>query len=411
MRILTACAAAVWAGLPWGAGPAPLSAQGRGSAPAAPAGAPAVEELGNPLAKRYPDGSALHYARAISDLQAFDGKLYLGHGDIALNSGPTDVWYYDLRKKEFVNQGRVEDEAADHYRVIGGRLYLPGADPREDWTLGNFYRLEGGRWAKHRTLPGSVHSPDIVGLGGSLFAVSARAKPPMCLLESADDGKTWTAYDAPAGDRRIGPRLIVLGGSVYITTWPAGGGVNVYRFNGKGFDPCSGDLLPGAAAPAGDDRTFRSWAALEKPTTFKGKVVYIGARHRVNFTEKDLARAWPPYTTLGLFVAAPAGKDGFRAERVLAADHLTDIAVDDDRCYVVGYRWASPTDPKRGAVSTVWASTDLKRWSELFSVPADTFASAIEVVGGDVYLGLGGTRRFCTPSTGMILRVGRAKPK
>ena len=35
-----------------------------------------VENLGNPLAKRYPDGSTFHYARTISDLQAFDGKLY-----------------------------------------------------------------------------------------------------------------------------------------------------------------------------------------------------------------------------------------------------------------------------------------------------------------------------------------------
>jgi hypothetical protein len=370
-----------------------------------------VEKLGNPLASRYPDGSPFHFARVVSDLQAFDGKLYVGHGDIVLNSGPTDVWYYDLRTKAFVKQGQVEDEAADHYRVINGRLYLPGMDPREDWSLGNFYRLEGGRWVKHRTLPQSVHSTDIVGLGTLLFAPSARAKPPMCLLESADDGKTWKAYDAPAGCPRIGRRLIVLDGSVYITALDAAGRVKLYRFNGKGFDPCTGDPLPGAEAPARDDTSFWSWSALEKPTTFQDRVVYIGANHRVNFKEKDLAKAWPPYQTLGLFVAAPSGRNGFRAERALTAENLTDIAVDENHCYVVGYRWKRAADPKQGAVSTVFASADLKHWSSVFSFEADTFATAIEVAGGDFYLGLGGTRQYCTPSTGMIVKVAKEQLK
>src|SRR5262249_9717130 len=154
--------------------------------------------------------------------------------------------------------------------------------------LGNFYRLEDGRWVKHRTLPGSVHSTDIVGVEKTLFATSARAKAPMCLLVSSDDGKTRKTYDAPTGNQRIGRRLIVLDGSVYITPESAGG-VKVYRFNGKGFDPCSGEMLPGTAAPARDDSTFWSWSALEKPTVFKNKILYIGAHHRVNHKEKDIA--------------------------------------------------------------------------------------------------------------------------
>ena len=73
-----------------------------------------IEELGNPLAKRYPDASPFRYDRAISDLQVFDGKIYVGHGDFARNSGPTDIWYHDLRDKRFENEGRIDDEAADH---------------------------------------------------------------------------------------------------------------------------------------------------------------------------------------------------------------------------------------------------------------------------------------------------------
>ena len=71
----------------------------------------------------------------------------------------------------------------------------------------------------------------------------------------------------------------------------------------RGFDPCTGDVLPGAEPPPPADATFRSWLSLEKPTVVRGKVVYIGTRHRVKYTEKDVNRAWPFYTTLGLFVA------------------------------------------------------------------------------------------------------------
>lgn len=400
MRALAACALTLWAGLVCGAQPIPQAA------PSPDEVSVRLEKLGNPAARRYPDGSAFHYARSVSDLQAFNGRLYVGHGDIKLNSGPTDIWYYDLRTRAFVRQGEIEDEAADHYRIIDGRLYLPGIDPREDWDLGNFYRLEDDRWVKHRTLPHSVHSSDIIGLRNSLFAPSAREKPPMCLMQSTDDGLTWKMYDAPAGCMRIGQRLIVLGDSVYITAIGTTGDVQMYRFNGNGFDRCRGELLPNAEVPVHDELTSRSWSALEKPTIFKGRIVYIGANHRVNFEEHDLPKAWPHYTTLGLFIASQSGPTDFSAERFQIEDNLSAIAVDDHRCYVVGYRWKNATDPKEGATTSVFASADLKHWSRLFSFDADTFASAIELVGGDFYLGLGGTRQHCTPSTGMILKVG-----
>jgi len=233
----------------------------------------------------------------------------------------------------------------------------------------------------------------------------------MCLMESADDGKTWKIYDMPAGNQRIERRLIVLGGSAYITTVTTAGNTKVYRFNGKGFDPCNGDMLPGAEKLVRDNSTFWSWSTLEKPTIFQGRVVYIGAHHRVNFKEKDIAKMWPVYKTLGLFVAALSGPNGFRAERSLTEENMTDIAVDENRCYVVSYRWTSATDPKQGAESTAYASSDLKQWSKLFSFHSDTFASAIEVIDGDFYLGLGGTRQFCTPLTGMILKVGKEELK
>lgn len=374
-----------------------------------------IEKLGNPLAQRYPDGSQFHYARNISNLKAFDGKLYVGHGDWSDNSGPTDIWYFDLQKKEFVKQGQIEDEAADHYRVINGSLYVPGTDPREDWSLGNFYRLENGQWVKHRTLPGAIHCFDIVGVDETLFAMTSRLiEQPQCLMVSTDDGKTWKVYEIPPDtiippDTRLQQRLLVIDGNVYVPVIAKSGEVKVYRFNGNGFDSCTGDMLPGAEKPVRDPKV-ESWSrlALEKPTIFKGKAVYLGSMNR---SIKDADKPWRREQTSELFVAALSGQNEFRAERSLTEENLTDLAVDDERCYVVSYRWKSKSDPKQGAVTTVSASADLKNWSKLFSFHYETFASAIEVVNGDFYLGLGGTREFCTPSTGMILKVGKDKLK
>jgi hypothetical protein len=364
-----------------------------------------LEVLGHPLAGRYPDGSQFHYARTICDLQAFEGKLYLGYGDFKRNSGPTDIWYYDLKDKVFVKQDQIEDEVADHYRVIDGRLYLPGMDPTEDWSLGNFYRLEDGRWIKHRTLPDSVHSADIVGLNHKLYALSARPKPPMCLLESSDDGKTWHAYDAPSGESRIEGRLILLEDRLYLTTVGPAGEVKLSLFNGTGFDACPGEMLPGAERPVRTDPGFQSWSALEKPTSFRGRLAYIGVNRRVNFREQDLDQAWPPDRTLGLFVATATEPTRFAVARTTVEGTLTDIAADEGRLYVVGYRWKQEGQPAQRALSTVFASADLTHWSKLFSLEHESFVSALEVIDGDFYLGLGGTRQHCAPSTGMIVKV------
>jgi hypothetical protein len=373
-----------------------------------------IEELGNPLAQRYPDGTKFHFARAISALQIFDGKLYLGHGDWGENSGPTDIWCYDLHKKEFVKQGQIEDEAAEHFRIINGKLYVPGMDPQEDWRFGNFYRLEGGKWVKHRTLPNAVHNFDMVGVGRSLFALTTDDKIRAGLLESTDDGKSWKTHEIPAEikihpDTYLQQRLLVIDGNVYVSGTAPSGEVKVLRFSGKGLDPCTGEMLPGAEKPVPRGKG-EGWErlALEKPAAFKGKAVYLGGLHQ---SIKEADKPWRRDRSLALFVATLAGPTEFRATRSLADDNLTDFVVDDERCYALGYCWKVKDDPKQGAVTTVYASADLKTWSKLFSFQHETFASALAVVDGDFYLGLGGIREHCTSSMGKILKVGKDKLK
>ncbi|MEL6494577.1 MAG: hypothetical protein AAFQ41_05560 [Cyanobacteria bacterium J06623_7] len=102
------------------------------------------ERLGNPLSKDGLTDRALN----IWDLQAFDGKIYLGGGSTVTNSGPMNIWAYDPESKDFVKEHQVPEEAIEHYRVLNNRLYIPAADPVEG-DKHKFYRREGDRWRRY----------------------------------------------------------------------------------------------------------------------------------------------------------------------------------------------------------------------------------------------------------------------
>ena len=103
-----------------------------------------VELLGNPFIDRYADRI---YARNVWDIQAFNGIVYLGSGNSSnegpdRNAGPVDVWHFDPDRNAFVNEFTVDEEQIDIFRIIDGKLYIPGHDPLESWQLGNFYVLQ-----------------------------------------------------------------------------------------------------------------------------------------------------------------------------------------------------------------------------------------------------------------------------
>ena len=50
-------------------------------------------ELGIPSCERYPEGIR---ARNPWDMAIFGDKLYIGSGDYDKNSGPVDMWCYDM---------------------------------------------------------------------------------------------------------------------------------------------------------------------------------------------------------------------------------------------------------------------------------------------------------------------------
>ena len=145
-------------------------------------------ELGVPTQSRYSEGVS---ARSPWDMAIFGDKLYIGSGDYDKNSGPVDMWCYDIKNGTWSNSGTLPEEEIDRFCLIDGKLAVPGIDPQEDWSLGNYYVLENEQWVKFRNINGGMHTFDMIEFDGMLFAglgVSSGSYPIVC---SKDGGKTF----------------------------------------------------------------------------------------------------------------------------------------------------------------------------------------------------------------------------
>jgi len=146
-------------------------------------------ELGIPTSSRYSQGIR---ARCPWDMVVWNDCLYVGSGDYDSNAGPVDIWCYDREEDAWGNTGTVPEEEISRFCIIGNTLVIPGVDPTEDWTYGNYYKFEGDEWIKVRSISGGMHNFDIVEYNGRIFCglgVAAGEYPIVC---STDNGETFT---------------------------------------------------------------------------------------------------------------------------------------------------------------------------------------------------------------------------
>jgi hypothetical protein len=148
-------------------------------------------------------------ARKINELFLFHDRLYIGHGDYGANTGPTDVMYLDLSTGKFVTEFTVQEEAITRYRVLSGKLVIPGVDSRESWTFGNIYVLGDRRWSKYRSVPRGIHVFDVAAVGDTWFASTGiymrltrhknNGLASGAVFRSEDQGKSWfVQYTTPS---------------------------------------------------------------------------------------------------------------------------------------------------------------------------------------------------------------------
>lgn len=374
---------------------------------AAPLAAPAttdvtakLEALEGPAFQRWPSGEMV-YARNPWALRAFGGKLYVGSGNSnnkgpAANAGPIDLYVYDPGKKAWSVEAKIEEEQVDVIRVLGGELWIPGHDGRlvsekasklkkalstaDDWSFGaTHHRLKSGRWEHQRTIKNGIHVYDLVLHKGKLFAAASTVAGGT-VARSEDGGGSWKESLTSAGPWQRTRSLFELDGRLYASTSKG----KLYRYDEKtAFAQVNKDLFPGK------DRASLFAA---RPTPFAAQVAYLGARQLIDHD-------WDP---IGLFAI---GADLTPRKLSLPGNATArDLLVEGGKLHAL----ASSKEGGKLLVQ-VFATADLKTWTEELRFVAPTFARSFEKLGGDWYFGLGSDPLELNAATGRILKVAAGR--
>ncbi len=308
-------------------------------------------QVADPHRARFPDDDYLQcFARSIWDMHTFEGRIYLGGGDLARNTGPTEVW--SLSETGVVTDLQLEtvvqDEMVVQFRDCDGTLFIPGSDATESWRFGNFYLKHEGHWQKRRTIPGALHVFDIASLEGTLYA-AAMTLSGESLFSSSDNGLSWTALES--SPQVTG--LVAAGDSLFAISRRI---VQEYR-----------DGVPGERLRGPNEFWARSVA-------FAGGVLFGPAI----LSLPDLRRA--PL----VHVSAEGARTVERFEGLRAA--VRDILVEDSTVFVLLARRGGNSGGFRGIIV---GSEDTVEWFTLadFLVPAPPYSFA--QLDGRFYVGLG----------------------
>jgi hypothetical protein len=318
-----------------------------------------LESLGNPALAQPA------FSRNIWDLQVFDGRLFIGTGDAWRNTGPIPVISYN--GQGFETEFTVDEEQIYSFVITNEQLLIPGTDPREDWSLGNFYRLEPRClapkpcWSKTRSIPYGVHTYDLLQEGGRLYAtIGGWDDPPEPgLLESTDGGLTWRSVTAPELTGLIFTKLFRFGGHLY----------------------AGEKLLPGL------DTTTRR---LKRLTMHKNRLYYTAMK---GGDHANFATAAFTGSSFDDIAQIPLGEN----------EHPTDFLANDSSISLL-----TTEANANGYTNRVYASNDGSSFALQFSFETRSFARSLEFFGGAWYFGLGCLETESCEAAGTILKLHNA---
>lgn len=156
-----------------------------------------IENLGVPLSTKY-SGSTTNdiLSRIVWDMKLYNNKIYIGSGDYDKNTGPVDLYYYDLNTKSFVKDTTLNEEQINRFKIVNNKLVIPGidyhesGDPADLWERGYYYELNGNNWVP-KSIPNAIHTFDVEYYKGQIF-VGIGNDSDSSILKSIDNGSTFS---------------------------------------------------------------------------------------------------------------------------------------------------------------------------------------------------------------------------
>lgn len=356
---------------------------------------PIVNDLGMPFSK-------LGYDWNIWDLQVFNGRIYIGHGNSRdngpnPNAGPIPIIYYDTQLKRFITQFVTNEEQIDIFRVLNNKLYVPGIDPKDSWDYGDFYRMDDDQWVKVRNVPDGVHDFDMASLGDKLFIATGSSGYKPTVFVSENQGDSWKPITVQSGTPYLAKlsrtySLINFKDKIY-------GFTLMYNMSNVGdynrilvtdgvttstIRVTENTMFPGAKKEV----MYR----IMRPTIALDNMIYITGVFGLDYQ-------WKPE---GLYYA-PAINQAKRVNLPEDGVFPMDILSRQGTVYVLSYKKVSQTL----YTNIVYKTTNLKDWIEVFRFSNDTFARSFEEINGDFYFGMGCYADYIAKSTGKILKISK----
>ncbi len=339
-------------------------------------------DLGIPALLQYPEGIP---ARNIWDMIVVDDALWVGGGDYDKNSGPVTMHYYDLANGVWQTANALPDEEISRFVTVGETVIATGTDPKENWSLGNFYRLTVKRtWETVRNLPGGIHNYDMIEFDGKLFAALGVEDPHSPIVCSTDGGENFTAVPMLQDGQPLDTR-----GGVYIRIYrffeQEGALYALFRFS-------DGEEFYEQLVYRYDGEAFvyhADWSNLVRRTRFNHKVV-------------SAAEAWGGST---YFVTGRLYRttDFVEVEEITLADgvQVTDLLQEDGVLYALGCCYDKEQKTYR---TTLWKSVSdgfACVWYFDYALPGISFLRHQNTT----YIGVGLLSEQPHPQNGTLLCV------
>lgn len=353
----------------------------------------AVVELVDLGIADYSAGARGPFVRNPWDMTYFAGRLYIGQGNSDngdspdTNAGPVKIVSLaagvpGFRYEGASGAGALPEEQIDVIRVIDGALFIPGHDPRLDWSVRTLYKRTAASetWTQIQSTNAAagsswgIHNYEITGFGGALFSSG------YAFGRSTDGGQTW----ANAGTSVRCTALFAVGGILYGATSAEGFGIDEYDPKAGVFN-YRGDLqanhwawfVPGIQGP----NPYNNYAKIVRPIALGARAMYLAG-----YTSSDHQTA-----TTDVYLARSLVKGAYDVVRTTPdGERPWDLLARGSDAYLLTSRKTGSGAGEKFTVS-IWRSTaDLTSWTLVYRSPSlGTFARSFEEVNGDFYLGLG----------------------
>lgn len=312
-------------------------------------------------------------ARNVWDMEIHNGYLYIGAGDYDKNYSPAVARRYSLTERKWSVCGNIPDEQIDRLNVINGELYIPGCDPTGDWSMGNFYKLEGDTFTTYRNIPNAVHCFDIVEYNGKLFAALGLAAGdggfPVAVSE--DGGKSFSRVAVDKnGHSYSADTLRVYSLFVNDSALYALHGTNVYRYDGDKF----------------------VFAASWRNRYAVGYNFYTQIGANTYFNGRN-------YFTTGYLFHFESPED--LQYTIFESAIVTDIAVYGDHLYVLCAKQLE----NGNYLICLMKTSDGNNYSSVYTLEYELPALSFAFDSNDLYLGIGDTSGNNSKAKGQILKT------